>query len=94
MTGLFVSAAMAFAATMIFAFQFSYWDSRRLLGGVFLLLFVADLIATSFLPEGVLHPVVGLVCLGMGLAIFVAHRVIEQVSAAERESERRGDAES
>jgi hypothetical protein len=83
MIALFVSAAMAFAATMIFAFQFSYWDSPRLLAGVFTLFCVADIIATRFLPAEVLHPVIGFVCLGMGLAIFFAHIVIEKLRAAE-----------
>ncbi|MFT5127176.1 MAG: hypothetical protein ACI8W8_000777 [Rhodothermales bacterium] len=89
MTHFFVAAAMAFAATMIFAFQFSYWDSRKLLAAVFCLIFTADMVAASFLPAGLLHPAIGVVCLGMGGAILLAHAVIEKVRRAEEKPEYR-----
>jgi hypothetical protein len=83
MSGFFVAAAMAFLATVIFAFQYSYWNSNGLLAGVFLLVLVADLLAVGFLPPGIFHPVIGIVCLGMGGALLVAHRVIERVAPDE-----------
>ena len=87
MTHLFVAAAMAYAATMIFAFQFSYWGSRKLLAAVFCLIFTADMVAASFLPEDVLHPAIGVVCLGMGSAILLAHGVIEKLRRTEEKSD-------
>ena len=72
MTELFVSASVAFAATSIFAFQFGYWKSRKLLAGFFLIIATFDWLATTYyLPEGLVTPLLGFVCLGIGI---LAHR--------------------
>jgi hypothetical protein len=81
MIELFVSASIAFAATTIFVFQFGYWKEPKIYGGFFGVVTAADWYATTnFLPEGVIHPILGIICLFIGMLVITFNELINIVA--------------
>ena len=77
---IFIAVSIGFAATMLFAFQFSVWDNKPLLIGFFLLVAVPEFVAAHFfMPPGAMPPVIGIVFLFIGMAVLTAKEVVAAV---------------
>jgi hypothetical protein len=92
MIELFVSVSMAFAATTIFVFQFGYWKEPKIYGGFFAIVTAADWYATThYLPEGVIHPILGIICLFIGMLVITFNELINIVSRGDARRNEVGD---